>query len=269
MNDKLDIGSVFSRIFSTYGSQFGVLIGLALIIFLPVAIINGLVLSGDANALGFVISGLVGLIAGAWYTGVVVSAAEDMLDGRRDHGIGDLLSATARFIPLLIITGILYAIAVGIGTILLIIPGIFIYVAFGLFAPAIVAEDKGIFESFGRSWELVKGNWWRVFLILIVVFLIVAILHGIINGIFRAISDSFVTIAIGEWIGNALFAPVTALALAIVFFGLKQAKEGAEPAAAAPIPPPSGGPESPVVAPPPQPAPGGPPPQAPPPPAGQ
>jgi hypothetical protein len=281
MNHKLDIGSVFSRIFSTYGSQFAVLIGIALIIFLPVAVINGLILAGDVNAIGVAISFLVSLIAGAWYTGVVVSAAEDMLDGQRDHSIGDLLSSTTRFILALIAAGFLYAIAVGIGTILLVLPGIFIFVAFGLFAPAIVVEQKGVFEAFGRSWELVKGNWWRVFLILIVVFILVGIVHNIITAIFRAIADSFVTLAIGEWIANALLAPVSALAIAIIFFGLRQAKEGGggAPAVDAPVPAPVG-PESPVVSPPPgsappaagapqPPAPGGPPPQAPPPPPGQ
>ena len=39
---KVDIGSVLSRTFNTYGAQFTLLIPAALAVFLPVAIISGL-----------------------------------------------------------------------------------------------------------------------------------------------------------------------------------------------------------------------------------
>ncbi len=50
MNAKLDTGRVFERIFSFYGSQFSLLIPAALVLFLPVAILNGLLLARDDGA---------------------------------------------------------------------------------------------------------------------------------------------------------------------------------------------------------------------------
>ena len=43
------------------------------------------------------------------------------------------------------------------GLIFLIVPGLFIYFGWGIFGPIYVNENKGLFESFGRSWELMKG----------------------------------------------------------------------------------------------------------------
>jgi hypothetical protein len=281
MNHKLDIGSVFERIFATYGKQFPVLIGIALVIFVPVAIVNGLILADGTNVLGFAISTLVTWIGTYWYTGTVVLAAEDMLDGRRDHSIGSLLSSSAPFIPTLILAGLLAGIGITIGLILIVVPGLFLITIWAVIAPVIVLERVGVFESFGRSSELTKGNRWRVFGVLVLLFIITAVIGGIVSGIFRAIADSFVTIAIGDLLVHMFLGPLSALAAAILYFGLKQVRDGgvAPPSVDGPGPA-AGGPESPVAPPPagaappaagaPQPpAPGGPPPQAPPPPPGQ
>ena len=45
MNAKLDTARVFERIFEIYRDQFTLLIPAALILFIPVAILNGLVLA--------------------------------------------------------------------------------------------------------------------------------------------------------------------------------------------------------------------------------
>jgi hypothetical protein len=267
MNNKLDIGSVFERIFATYGKQFGVLVGVALVIFIPVAIVNGLVQSGDTTWWGALLSVVIGFIGTYWYQGTVVLAADDWLeDGKRDHSIGSLLSASAPFIPALIAVGILAGIAIAIGLVLIIIPGLFLITIWAVLSPVIVLEKSSVFGSFGRSMELTKGNRWRVFGVLVLLFIITAIIGGIVSAIFREIIDGFAGVAIGSLIVQVFLAPLSALAAAILYFGLKQAHEGggALPATDAPL----GGPESPAPipsTPPPPVEPGGPPPQAPPP----
>src|SRR5947209_14598151 len=63
----------------------------------------------------------------------------------------------------LVVAMIIYYIAVGIGFVLIILPGIYLLVRF-LFVPqAIVVERAEIFQAFSRSSELVQGNWWRIF----------------------------------------------------------------------------------------------------------
>ena len=92
MNAKLDTARVFERIFEVYRDQFTLLIPAALILFLPVAILNGLVLAGG-GALAALATVAIGLIATFWYQGMVVEAVVDILDGRRDHTIGSLFSS--------------------------------------------------------------------------------------------------------------------------------------------------------------------------------
>ena len=59
----------------------------------------------------------------------------------------------------------------GIGFILLIIPGLFLIVIWSVVAPVVVLERPGVFAAFGRSRELVRGNGWNVFAVIVLVFL--------------------------------------------------------------------------------------------------
>ena len=98
----------------------------------------------------------------------------------------------------LIGAGILAGIGIAIGLILLIVPGLFLLTIWAVIAPVIVIERTGVFGSFGRSQQLVKGNGWQVFGVILIIFLGTLIVSAILQGIFSAISDSFVGYAIGD-----------------------------------------------------------------------
>ena len=55
---------------------------------------------------------------------------------------------------------------------LLIVPGLFLLTIWIAVIPAVVLENRGIGESFGRSRELVRGNGWNVFGVIILTFLL-------------------------------------------------------------------------------------------------
>jgi hypothetical protein len=259
MERKLDIGSVFERVFAIYRDQFTLLIPAALVLFVPVAILNGLVLS-TGSILGSLLAAAIAAVATYWYQGMVVSAAEDILDGRRDHSLGSLLRSTTPVIAPLFGAGLLAGIAVAIGFVLLIVPGLYLLTIWAVIAPVIVLERAGVFESFGRSRHLVKGNGWQVFGVIVILFLLGFVIQLIIGA---AIDDSFALLALADLIVRMLVAPLAGLAAAVMYFGLKAAKEG--DAAVVPQPAAAGGPEAVPTGPPATPEPGGPPPQAPPP----
>jgi hypothetical protein len=83
-----------------------------------------------------------------------------------------------KFLPMFAMS-LLYGLAVLAGTILLIIPGIFLSVAFILAHIALVTENRGPIDALGRSWELVKNNWWRTFIIISVAFFIYMMLYSV------------------------------------------------------------------------------------------
>ncbi len=113
MNGKLDTARVFERIFEIYRDQFTLLIPAALVVFVPVAILSGLVYAGDVSILGVLIVLVIGTIASYWFQGMVVEAARDILDGRRDHTVGTLLRSAAPVIGPLFLAGILAGLAFG------------------------------------------------------------------------------------------------------------------------------------------------------------
>lgn len=259
MRENLDIGGVLSRVFSTYGSQLGVLLPGALIVFLPIAIINGLILGAGGNLVLLVITGLISVVGTYFFMGMVVQLVRDIQDGRRDSTLGQLFQSVTPVIVPLILAAILAGIGIIIGFILLIIPGLFLLTIWAVVAPVIVVERASIGDAFGRSRELVRGNGWQVLAVLVVFFLINAIGSQIISGIITGIAASVAGVIIAQLVTQVLITPLIALASPTIYFDLVGLKEGAAPAAGAGAAAPAG------TAPPPPPAPtGGTTPQAPP-----
>ena len=87
-----------------------------------------------------------------------------------------------------------------------------------MIAPSIVVEDKGVFEAFGRSRELVRGQGWQVFGAIVLAFLIVFAVGLVASIIGAAIGDAGRVIL--QPIANVLTAPVAALVSSILFFDL-------------------------------------------------
>jgi hypothetical protein len=238
MTEKLDVGTVLQRILDVYRDQAGLLIPAALVVFVPVAILNGLIIAGGGVAAALIAS-LVAIIATYWFQGMVVEATRDILDGRRDHTLGTLISSVMPVIMPLIFAGLLAGIAVAIGFILLIVPGLILLTIWAVIAPSIVVERKGVMEAFGRSRELVKGHGWQVFGVIVVLFLLNFILGAIVQSIFGAISDSFVAYTVADLIVRVLVAPLSALAAAVMYFELRRLHgepllEGAAPSVGTP-----------------------------------
>ena len=221
MNAKLDTARVFERIFEIYRDQFTLLIPAALVVFVPVAVISGVIYAGDVSIFGALLVAAIATIATYWFQGMVVEAARDILDGRRDHTIGSLVQSVTPVIGPLIVAGILAGIGVGIGLLLLIAPGLFLLTIWAVIAPVIVIERKRALESFGRSRELVRGNGLKVFSVILVIFLLTLIVGAVIQALANSVSDSVAGYAVADLITRLLVAPFSALAAAVMFFELK------------------------------------------------
>jgi hypothetical protein len=112
--------------------------------------------------------------------------------------------------------------------------------------------------AFRRSRELVRGNAWQVFGIIVVLVVTQALVATILRSIAVGISDTRVAEAIGGYVGNVLVAPLTALAATVVYLRLREAKvwagSGTAPTDFAPpssptppSPPPPQAPEAPAA----------------------
>ena len=183
---------------------------------------------------------MVSLVANALYTGFVVKLVEDVrADQKRDFTTGELFRSGSHAIWPLIGNGIVKGIAVAIGFVLLIVPGLFLLTIWAVTSPAIVVERRGVFDAFSRSRELVKGQGWAVFGTILVAFLITIVIGAIAVAIGAAIG--VVGIVILSIVAGILTAPINALVASILFFDLgggSVATPAGTPDVTAPPPPP-------------------------------
>src|SRR5918995_7334825 len=232
----ISIGGVVDETFSIYGRNAFALLGAALVVFVVIGVVSGLLQNAGGVVLGL-LAGIVQLVGYALYTGFVVNMVRDTRDGRRDQTVGDLFSAAGPAIVPLIVFGSLFGIGVGIGFVLLIIPGLVLITFWCVGAPAIVVERAGPFEAFGRSWQLVRGDAWSVFAALVVILLIV-IAIGIVLGIIATPIGNGATI-VASIISNVITAPIFAIAVSVMFYDLGGGRAAEAPAAPAEPPPPA------------------------------
>ena len=219
MTRKVDIGSVLSKTFQTYGSQFTLLIPAALVVFVPIAILTGLAVAASP-LLGIILGAVLFALGSVLYQGMVVEAAADMLDGHRDQTIGSLVGGAAPVIVPLLIAGILVGLATALGLILLIIGAFLVATIFYVTAPAIVIERVGAIEGMKRSIELVKPHFLQALGVVVVVLLINYVASYILQLIFSGIDDGVFGYSLGSLISQALLAPLTALAASFLYFDL-------------------------------------------------
>ncbi|MGI8606978.1 MAG: glycerophosphoryl diester phosphodiesterase membrane domain-containing protein [Gaiellaceae bacterium] len=202
---------------------------------LPIAFVVYLVLSLFTLLLGLLL-GWVGAIAGAfvslagtfWLQGALVVAIEDVRDGRPDLSISETLSRVRPRMNALAIGGILASIGITIGFILLIVPGLVLLTWWLFIVPVIMLEGRSATESFGRSRELVRGNGWNVFG-LIVLTIVILILAGIV----LAIVLSFLPDEFGQYassvVSNTLLSPFVAAAWTLAYYHLHAAQTVSTP----------------------------------------
>lgn len=236
MTSSLNVGDVVSKVADLYRRYAGVLLPVAAVIFLVVGLLEWLV--DDSLVMSLVVS-ILAMVATYFYTGMVVNLVDDVRDGRLDQSVGQLFGRVTPVLGTLILASILAGIGIAIGFVLLIVPGLILLTLWAVVAPSILVERQGVLAAFRRSMDLVKGNAFQVFAVILVFFLIQWVVAIVLAAVGAAAGDGLQ--AALAYVGRVITAPLSALAAAVLFFELRGA-HGEVPAASA------GGPDSPGVA---------------------
>lgn len=196
----------------------------ALVVFAVLDLLSALANSaaGDGAAAGAfwgLIAAVIGIIGYFWVQGALVELVRDVRDGRADRTIGETYKAVQPRLGALIVAGILAGIGIFIGFILIVIPGLYLLTIWSMIVPVIVIEGRSSGESFSRSREIVRGNGWSVFGLVIVTFLLVGIAGAIIQLIFAPLPD-FLDAWLGSLVAHSLTIPFAAAALTTAYFRL-------------------------------------------------
>lgn len=202
-----------SRIWEIYRDQTLVLVGTALILF-GLEFLVFLAIPSASIAITILFWALTVL-----YQGMVVELVQDVQDGRRKHSIGGLLRSVEPVLLPLMAVSVLFAIGVAIGFVLLIIPGLFLLVFWSVVAPVTVLERPGVFAAFGRSRDLVRGNGWPVFGVIVVVGITVIVVGLVLE--VATLSFGSVARALVLWLVDSAIAPISALSASVIYFELR------------------------------------------------
>ena len=263
----MPLGELLDETFKLYRRHFSVIAGVALAVILPGLIITLVSGSYRANPFSFLqqtlqnandpaaleriqanqsqftssplylLSFPIAILLYPFTVGAVYYAATSLAAGSAET-VGSILRGTLRRYFGLFGVAIL-SILVLLGVILIITIPVVIWVEirWAVAYPALLAERIGPFRAVGRSWSLVKGNWWRTLGILIIVSILVGIIQSGIGLLFGGIAalvpglgDDIraAVVTVVSALVNAIVGAITPIAVTMLYLDLRVRKEGVD-----------------------------------------
>ena len=281
----LGVGEILDVAIKIYRSRFGVLIKAVSVVLGPVFVLAGVIrlsLPSDdafveatqpgatpeigeefwAFLAGTALVGILAFIAGQLATGACFKAVAGAYLNEQPGWRASLQFARSRLGSLLWLSVLLPLFLVP-ALLACIVPGVYLYVAWSVATPVLLLEDVKGRKALKRSRALVTGRWWPTLALLV----LVAILTGMVQGIFLSLSAGVVSVSTNEVAGavadavaqtasSALLTPLAAAVSTVLYFDFRVRKEGfdlellarrigVEPAA---VPAPEPPPQAPVAA---------------------
>ncbi len=244
---QLTVGGIIRAAFDLYRKQAVTVWTIVALIVIPAQVlvfliervslshpfaVNGTIYTQGSTAVPLITVAVIGFVSGVLVIGALAKALIDAYTGHPTDWRHSLRFAGEHLGPLVVLA-IVTAILLGIGFVLLVIPGIYLTVAWSVAVPALVFERIGPIAALRRSRELVSGRWWATFAALLVAFIAIIavgfVVGLILNGIASSSSVNLILIlsAISRIIGALLTYPILAAVAAVIYVDLRARKEGA------------------------------------------
>ena len=212
------LSGVLGEAWKLYRAHAAHLLVIAFVIYLVAAIAAAL-LALAGGIFGALLGSIVELFAAFLVQAALVKAVQDVRDGRADLSFGETVSAATPYLGPVAGASILAGIAITVGLILLIAPGLYLVTIWAVIVPVIVIERSGALASFGRSQQLVRGRGWHVFGTLVLVFLILIVVDILLGLVFSALPVLWRT-GLSTVVSGTLIAPFLALVVTLIYYRL-------------------------------------------------
>jgi hypothetical protein len=183
---------------------------------------------GWSFAIAFILGSILHTIGQA----VLLFGAFQSLRGDQVRPIEALRRALSRFFPLAGL-GILSTLGVGVGTILLVVPGLILAVMWAVVVPVCVVERLGPTASMSRSFDLTRGHRWKLSGIMIPLLAVQEIGRRLVP--FLLAPAGLVVMSLGVVLWAALWIAYWNCVLIMTYHDLRVAKEGVDTAQIAAI----------------------------------
>jgi hypothetical protein len=182
-------------------------------------------------AVVWVVGLIVSMICNVLMQGVVTHTVVADLQGRKPT-LGESLGVALRSFWVLLGIGIVSGLAMMLGMILLIVPGVLIFLIWMVAGPVAIAERAGVGRALDRSRTLTRDHRWWLLLLAVIYFAVswvLGILAGMlgvaVSGFNPASTLNFVTLIVGPAI-QALSTLIWAAMVAATYVELRSVKEG-------------------------------------------
>jgi hypothetical protein len=259
--EPMTVGMVLDKSFRLYTENFSLMLGISAILNLPILFLTALplVLAGGTRSSWEILITLSSLLL--WLvtqliiiplvTGATTKAVSDKYLGN-PVTIGSALKEAWGCIGTLLLTQWVAGIIILVGFLLLIVPGILWMLSYMLIAPVVMIEatDRRVHQAYSltgetrsvirvmdrseirrRSWELVKGNRGKVFVVMIVMTLLPLILNVGANSVtgLGFAGNSIAAVTVRSIISQAitiLVFPLQTIAVTLLYYDFRIRKEG-------------------------------------------
>jgi hypothetical protein len=191
LNERRDLSGILDASFRLYGAHFGLFATIAFAVVVPIdVLIYGVAGEWlwkaphwrDTLPLGAAVASFLApwLVTTPLITAGHVHAVMDLGAGREPSARRALGAAAARLTP---VAAAITLATLGsvLGLIALIVPGVYLWVRWYLSAQAVVAEGLGPRRGLERSADLVRGQWWRMFGIALVITFLSGVLAAVLG----------------------------------------------------------------------------------------
>jgi hypothetical protein len=238
-------GAVIREAWDLYKAHWQHLLPFALVVYLILGLVS-LLLTAAFGWFGALLGSVIGIVGLFWLQGTLVEAIVDVRDGRADLTMGQTFARAQQHLGRIVAAGLLAGLAIAFGLLLLIVPGLYLLTIWSLLIPVLVLEHRPVMEAFGRSRELISGNGWNAFGVIVISFLILLAAGLVVGILFVWVSGAFGAF-VRSVIANTITVPFFAVALTVMYFRLLALKQPVvEQAVAAPAEaPPAGEPPPP------------------------
>jgi hypothetical protein len=185
---------------------------------------------------------LISLIPSTWGMAAMFLKQEAFGSGG-DVSTGTAFQMALQRLPALIVSVILYMLAITVGFVLLIVPGLILTLSLMMYMSLVLFERKGPVDALVGSHKLVWGNWWRtcaIFtltaILMMVIYLAVAFVLGLLSPFAGMAFGNALLVGMGvqlisQAVMNVIVMPFTCAVFIAIYWDLKLRKEGGDLAA--------------------------------------
>ena len=213
---------VISEAWNLFKAHWRHLVPIAFVVYVAIAIV-GLLLALLLGWFGALLGAVISLVGVFWVQGALVTAVEDIRDGRADLSLADTFGRVRPQLGAIVVAGLLAGLGIVVGLVLLIVPGLVLMTWWVLVIPVVVLERTGAGAAFGRSRELVRGFGWNVFGVIVLTILLLLGFEIVLSIVLSPL-DGWLQSFVSNLVSGSLTSPFIALVWTLLYFRLRQVK---------------------------------------------